>query len=142
VRRWPLATWPAAPNWLGKSVPDQTAPPTAAALRSLIDRNGPPLVLKSDNGSAFKSERFGKLLARARDRLAAEGLSQFSSDENGTVPFAGLDATMPGMKRPSVQQDRGEIVSERGDSFDPKNENHQRRVHRQAVRRALLDGCL
>ncbi len=47
-----------------QSVPDQTAPPAAAALKSLIDQHGPPLVLKSDNGSAFKSEAFGEMLAR------------------------------------------------------------------------------
>ena len=46
-----------------QSVPDQTAAPAAAALKSLIDRHGPPLVLKSDNGSAFKSEAFGEMLA-------------------------------------------------------------------------------
>jgi transposase InsO family protein len=44
-------------------VPDQTAPPTAAVLKSLIDQHGPPLLLKSDNGSAFLSETFAKVLA-------------------------------------------------------------------------------
>ena len=44
-------------------VPDQTAPPTAAVLKSLIDEHGPPLVVKSDNGSAFKDQRMQELLA-------------------------------------------------------------------------------
>ena len=44
-------------------VPDQTAAPAAAVLKSLIDQHGPPLVLKSDNGSAFLSETFAKVLA-------------------------------------------------------------------------------
>ena len=35
-------------------VPDQSASPTAAALKSLIEMHGPPLAIKSDNGSAFK----------------------------------------------------------------------------------------
>jgi transposase InsO family protein len=43
-------------------VPDQTAAPTVAVLKSLIAAHGPPLVLKSDNGSAFKSWEFGEML--------------------------------------------------------------------------------
>jgi transposase InsO family protein len=44
-------------------VPDQTELPTTAVVHSLIHQHGPPLLLKSDNGSAFKSEEFNKLLA-------------------------------------------------------------------------------
>ena len=44
-------------------VSNQTAAPTVAVLKSLIDQHGPPLVLKSDNGSAFASEEFGEVLA-------------------------------------------------------------------------------
>ena len=44
-------------------VPEQTAAAATAVLKSLIDQHGPPLVLKSDNGSAFISEDFGRLLA-------------------------------------------------------------------------------
>jgi transposase InsO family protein len=43
-------------------VPDQTSPPTAAVLKSLIIEYGPPLLLKSDNGSAFKGEEVQDLL--------------------------------------------------------------------------------
>jgi transposase InsO family protein len=46
-------------------VPDQSAPPAAAALQSLFAQHGPPLVLKSDNGSAFKSDALQTMLARA-----------------------------------------------------------------------------
>jgi transposase InsO family protein len=46
-----------------RPVADQTAETTLAVLKSLIDQYGPPLVIKSDNGSAFKSQAFGQLLA-------------------------------------------------------------------------------
>jgi transposase InsO family protein len=49
-----------------RSVPDQAAPPTAAALKSLIDEHGPPLLIKSDNGSAFKDKDMLALLAEHR----------------------------------------------------------------------------
>jgi transposase InsO family protein len=44
-------------------VPDQSTPPATAALESLFVEHGPPLVLKSDNGSAFKSGEFQSMLA-------------------------------------------------------------------------------
>jgi transposase InsO family protein len=44
-------------------VPDETAVATVAVVLSLFRKYGAPLVLKSDNGSAFKSEDFAKLLA-------------------------------------------------------------------------------
>ncbi|MBU4271612.1 MAG: transposase family protein [Planctomycetes bacterium] len=44
--------------------PDQTALPTAAALKSLFDQHGPPLLAKSDNGSAFKSRDLGEFLTQ------------------------------------------------------------------------------
>jgi transposase InsO family protein len=175
-----------------QSVPDQTAPPAVAALSSLIARYGPPLVLKSDNGSAFKSKAFGKLLAQygivwlpspakmpwyngsceagnGSMRIRTNHFAQRTGSWTGPCleaarrqanelgrPQGHLGPT-PGELwsrrisispveratfRSSVEQDRGEIVSERGDSFDPNNENHKRQVHRQAVRRALLDGGL
>jgi len=47
--------------WL--PVPDETAETTLDALEALFREHGPPLVLKSDNGSAFKSELVTDLLA-------------------------------------------------------------------------------
>jgi hypothetical protein len=47
--------------WL--PVPDETAETTHGALRALFVEHGPPLVLKSDNGSGFKSERVRALLS-------------------------------------------------------------------------------
>jgi transposase InsO family protein len=47
--------------WL--PVPDETAETTAGALVALFIEHGPPLVLKSDNGSPFKSGLVGRLLA-------------------------------------------------------------------------------
>ena len=41
----------------------ETAIPTIAALKSCFTVYGPPLVLKSDNGPAFKSAAFGQVLA-------------------------------------------------------------------------------
>ena len=49
-------------DWL--PVSDQTERVTTAALESLFLEQGPPLVLKSDSGSAFKSETFQAMLAR------------------------------------------------------------------------------
>lgn len=43
-------------------VSDQTTDAAAAVLKVLFDRHGPPLVLKSDNGSAFISEDFRQML--------------------------------------------------------------------------------
>jgi transposase InsO family protein len=47
--------------WL--PVPDETAATAAAALEGLFREHGAPLVLKSDNGSAFLAGEFGVLLA-------------------------------------------------------------------------------
>lgn len=49
-----------------QAVADETAETTVNALVALFDEYGPPLVLKSDNGSAFKSELVQKLLAEYR----------------------------------------------------------------------------
>lgn len=49
-----------------QAVADETAETTVAALAALFDEHGPPLVLKSDNGSAFKSEAVQTLLAQQR----------------------------------------------------------------------------
>jgi len=48
--------------WL--PVTSENAPETCSALQDLFRRHGPPLVLKSDNGSAFISGDMHKLLAR------------------------------------------------------------------------------
>jgi hypothetical protein len=47
--------------WL--PVPDEAAPTAAAALAALFREHGPPLVLKSDNGSAFVAAEVEALLA-------------------------------------------------------------------------------
>jgi transposase InsO family protein len=47
--------------WL--PVPDETAETTVDALVALFEADGPPLVLKSDNGPAFKSGLVARLLA-------------------------------------------------------------------------------
>jgi transposase InsO family protein len=43
-------------------VPDQTTAPSRDALKSLIAEYGPPLLVKSDNGSAFKDKQMQKVL--------------------------------------------------------------------------------
>jgi transposase InsO family protein len=43
-------------------VPDETAATTIAVVKSLFAEHGPPLVIKSDNGSAFKDADFAALL--------------------------------------------------------------------------------
>jgi transposase InsO family protein len=48
--------------WL--PVPDEEAASTAVVLTTLFAEHGPPLVLKSDNGSAFRSEFVQELLKR------------------------------------------------------------------------------
>lgn len=45
-----------------QAVADETVETTAVALAALFAEHGPPLVLKSDNGSAFKSEELQTLL--------------------------------------------------------------------------------
>jgi transposase InsO family protein len=45
-------------------VPDQAEPAATATLESLFAEHGPPLVLKSDNGSAFTSGVFQAMLVR------------------------------------------------------------------------------
>ena len=39
----------------------------------------------------------------------------------------------------TVARHRQQVLAERQDIFDPQNKNHQHQVHRQAVRRALLE---
>ena len=50
--------------WL--PVPDEEAVSTAVVLSTLFAEHGPPLILKSDNGSAFRSELVQELLERHR----------------------------------------------------------------------------
>jgi transposase InsO family protein len=47
-------------------VRDETAKTTIALVESLIAEHGPPLVIKSDNGPAFKDHDFAALLLRHR----------------------------------------------------------------------------
>jgi len=47
-------------------VPDETACTTIAVVESLFATQGPPLVVKSDNGPAFKDHDFAELLKRRR----------------------------------------------------------------------------
>ena len=49
-----------------QAVADQSTPPAIELMRSLMQAHGAPLVLKSDNGSAFQSEDFGRLLAERK----------------------------------------------------------------------------
>ena len=49
-----------------QAVPDETAETTAAILERLIREHGPPLIIRSDNGPAFKSEELSNLLAEYR----------------------------------------------------------------------------
>jgi transposase InsO family protein len=169
-------------------VSDQTAAPAAAVLKSLIDRHGPPLVLKSDNGSAFQSTEFGELLAgqeivwlpspartpryngsceagngsmRTRtDHFAkraggwtGETLDSARRQANeltrpqghlGPTPdelWARRQAVDPEQRsqlRAAIERHREQVIAERKIPFDPQNKNHQRQVHRQAVRQALI----
>jgi transposase InsO family protein len=146
-------------------------------------------VLKSDNGSAFKSEAFRDILAEheivwlpSPARMpwynggceAGNGSMRIRTDHfakrTGSWTGPCLDAARrqaneltrpqghlgptPGQLwsrraaispeqratfRSTVGQCRAEIITERGNSFDPQNTNHRKQVHRQAVRRALLD---
>jgi transposase InsO family protein len=45
-------------------LPNQSEPAATATLESLFQEHGPPLVLKSDNGSAFQSDAFQAMLLR------------------------------------------------------------------------------
>lgn len=45
--------------------PDQTAPRTAALLATLFWEHGPPLVLKTDNGSGLRGDPVARLLERS-----------------------------------------------------------------------------
>lgn len=46
-----------------RSVPDETAATTLAVIVELFQKHGPPLIVKSDNGPAFKSEDWSRTLA-------------------------------------------------------------------------------
>ena len=52
------------PQLLWLPVTDESADAAAAGLEALFREHGAPLVLKSDNGSAFVAEEFGALLDR------------------------------------------------------------------------------
>jgi transposase InsO family protein len=169
-------------------VPDQTAVPAAALLNSLIDQHGPPLVLKSDNGSAFLSETFAKVLAeheivwlpsparmpwyngsceagngsmRTRTNHFARGTKGWTRQSLESARRQANELTRPqghlgptpselwADHRPvspeqrrslhaAIERHRDEIIAAHN-SFDPQNKNHQRQVHRQAVRQALVE---
>ncbi len=169
-------------------VSNQTAAPTVAVLKSLIDQHGPPLVLKSDNGSAFASEEFGEVLAaheivwlpspaympwyngsceagngsmRTRTNHFARGARGWTRQSLESARRQANELTRPqghlgrtpgelwddhrpispdqrSQFRAAVARHRDEIIAAHK-PFDPQNKNHQRQVHRQAVRQALLE---
>ena len=175
-----------------RPVIDETAETTLAVLKSLIEEHGPPLVIKSDNGSAFKSQAFGELLAtyhivwlpsppvtpwynggceaangsmkvRTRHFAAARGTPRrwTSSDLDKAMCQANQLARPEGHLGPTpaerwderppiteeertelsaaIEKHRQRVLDELTTPFDPNNQRQQHQVHRQAVRRALLD---
>ena len=172
-----------------RPVPDQTAAPTIAAFRTLFTRYGPPLVVKSDNGPAFRSEAFAQMLAeqditwlpsparmpwynggceagngslrRRTDHFAqrtggwtSEALEAARRQANtltrpqghlGPTPNdrwsdrASISPEQRTQFHAAVQRHQEAIIAEWKDDFQPENKNHQRQVHRQAVRQALLE---
>jgi transposase InsO family protein len=173
-------------------VADETAETTLAVLESLIEQHGPPLVIKSDNGSAFKSQTLGEFLAargvtwlpsppvtpcyngsceaangsmkvRTRYFAAIRGATgRWSSGDLEKARRQANELTRPEghlgptpaerwRQRPpiteeertdlsaAIEKHRQRIIDELTTPFDPNNKRQQYQVHRQAVRRALLD---
>jgi transposase InsO family protein len=173
-------------------VPDETATTTVAVLESLIAQHEAPLVIKSDNGPAFKSDQMQRLLKRHRivwlpsppctpqyngsceaangsmrrrtnyfadraedsQRWTSKSLEAARRQANElTRPHGHLGPTPTELwasRTPITSEERDQtaaaieghrqrILLEWKDHIDPQNKNHQHQVHRQAVRRALLD---
>ncbi len=173
--------------WL--PVADETADITIAVLKPLLEKHGPPLIIKSDNGSAFKSREMAKLLKtrrivwlpsppvtpwynggceaangsmKARTRYFAGNPDRWtSSDLNKAMHQANELARPEGHLSPApeerwrqrlpitedertelstaIEKHRKNVIDELNEPFDPNNRRQQHQVHRQAVRRALLD---
>jgi transposase InsO family protein len=177
-------------GWL--PVSDQSEQAASAALETLFLQYGPPLVLKSDNGSAFKSEAFQAMLARygvawlpsppympwynggceagnysleIRTDHFAQPTGRWTSDcleaarrqaNELTRPWGRpgpthaerwsarepIDPKIRSLFVTAVERQRREILDALQDKFDPENQNQQRHIQRQAVRRALLEAGL
>jgi transposase InsO family protein len=176
--------------WL--PVADETAAMAVPVLESLINEHGAPLVIKSDNGSAFQSDPMQRLLeqhrivwlpspprmpqynggceaangsmrrrtnyfadrAGGRDYWTSDSLEAACRQANElTRPHGHLGPTPSELwasRTPITSQERDQlaaaiaghrqrILAEWKDHIDPQNKNHQHQVHRQAVRRALLE---
>lgn len=174
-----------------QAVPDQTAATTLAVLRSLIGEHGAPLIIKSDNGSAFKSHELSELLDKHRivwlpspprtpqyNGSCEAGISSMkkrtcyfaarggrtdccTTDDLGAArrqanelnrPHGHLGPTplefwaprppIPDTERTrlatAIARHRTRVLAERPD-IDTNNRNHQHQVHREAVRRALVE---
>ena len=155
----------------------------------MIVEHGPPLVLKSDNGSAFGSGDFGRMLdehsitwlpsppctpwyngaceagngslrirtdhfAQPAGAWTAEALNKARRQANELTRPLGYQGpthselwaarkSIPVEQRAAfiaaVERHRQRVLAERKDHWNLKNKNHRRQVHRQAVRRALLE---
>ena len=176
--------------WL--PVADESAETTLAVLERLIHEHGPPLVIKSDNGPAFKSHRLAELLAAhditwlpsptrtpwyngsceaangsmkartqyfavtrgARGRWIRSDLEKARQQANEKGRPQGHLRPTPAERwrqRSSItRQERAElsaaiekyrqrVIDQRTEPLNLNNKRQQRQVHRQAVRRALLD---
>lgn len=176
--------------WL--PVSDETALVTVNVLCRLIERYGPPLLIKSDNGSAFKSQLFQDLLQRykivwlpsppstpqyngsceasiasmkTRTRYFAErnmrahfwtrdDLAAARQQANGLARPQGHRAPTPLERwsgRSPISADeraqwaatlarhRDALLAETSADPTALNETQLRRLHRHAVRRALLE---
>jgi len=175
-----------------QAVPDETASTTAAVLESLIRQYGPPLVIKSDNGSAFKSEELSRLLAKYRivwlpsppktpwynggceagnctmkvatntQTYLAGDFGRWTSELMEAARCQANQSTHPRGKQKQTHAQRWarrttitdhdrletlirthqRAIIEKTLDFDPRNQNHKRKLLRQAVRQALLDDGL
>ena len=177
-----------------EAVPDERALTTVAVLEWLIREHGPPLVIKSDNGSPFISDELASMLARHRiiwlpsppktpryngSCEAGNGIMKIHTNEltylcgdfgrwtshlmevarhraNQTKTSRGKNKPTHAQrwaKRPPItESDRDclellirthqRAIIEKLPEYNSRNKNHQRKVIRQAIRRALLDDGL
>jgi hypothetical protein len=178
-----------------REVPDETADTTITVLASLLKEHGRPLVIKTDNGPAFKSGQMAALLAashivwlpspplapwynggceaangsmkvRTRHFAAAHGSpDRWTSDDMqkamhqanqlarpeghlGPTPTQRWQQRLPitedqrGQLLAAVEKHRQRVLDELTDPIDANSIRQQHQVHRQAVRRALLEAGL